>query len=104
MARKRGERFWWAVLVRANEQMTTECCRRPPDMDEWHLAHNVGLRARGELVKLGLNLDHVFPPADEEFLCMMRGERRRVADEVAARNDGLRLLDEVDALLKKHGT
>jgi hypothetical protein len=75
MASKKTERLWWAVLVRAEEQATTELTRQPPDMDAWMLVHRVNLRARGELIKLGLNLDNVFPPADDEFLRLLRMER-----------------------------
>lgn len=99
---KKDERFWWAVLVRANEQMTSECCRTPPDMDAWLLAHRVGLEARTKLVELDINLDEVFPAADDEFLRLLEVEKQA---EAARKHDvaqGIVTIDKIDALLKEH--
>lgn len=74
------ERFWWTVLLRATEQETTECCRTPRDMDAWDLARRVGLLARRELVKQGVDLDVVMLPADEEFLRLCRAEKKAAAE------------------------
>jgi hypothetical protein len=66
------ERQLWAILVRANEQQTIEIQR---DIDACMTALAVDGWARGELVKLGVNLDEVFAESDEEFLRRYRVAR-----------------------------
>jgi hypothetical protein len=101
-AEERGERFWWAVLVRACEQEATEGFRAKRDMDAWHLAHEAANAARHELIKLGLNIDDVFHAADAEFLRLFNEAKVREAERKKEMVDGDRLLDEAAKLITKH--
>ncbi len=89
MKRKNPERFWWAVLVRANEQM---CVERSRDIDAFMLAREVDLVARRELVNLGLNLDNIFPSADKEFQKLYKKAEARAEQDRKASAEIDRLL------------
>ena len=96
----RDERVWWAVLVRACEQQATEIERH--DMDAWMRAHEVEMVARGELVRLGINLDDVFPDADAEFLRLCEAAERRAKAAQEQLADAERSLADAKAFLAKH--
>jgi hypothetical protein len=95
------ERFWWTLLVRAQEQKDEALSSDPRDMDEWSASRAVEMQARRGLVKLGLNLDELMPAADEEFLARYHAVRQREQDEKDAKKRRAELVKAAEALLAR---